>query len=48
MSRWNHAPEIIDLAGELGVGSGAPVDGILDHCRDLAFRAKGNEGDHSK
>lgn len=33
MSRWDHAPEIIDLAGELGVGAGAPVEGILDHCR---------------
>ena len=33
MSRWEHAPEITDLAGELGVGGGAPVDGILDHCR---------------
>lgn len=33
MSRWEHAPEITDLARELGVGGGAPVDGILDHCR---------------
>jgi hypothetical protein len=33
MTRLDHAPEIIDLAGELGVGSGAPVDGILDFCR---------------
>src|SRR5438105_10899134 len=33
MSRWEHATEIIDLAGQLGVGAGAPVDGILDHCR---------------
>jgi hypothetical protein len=33
MTRWEQAPEIIDLAGELGVGGGAPVDGILDHCR---------------
>src|SRR5262245_31868122 len=33
MSRWEHAPEITDLARELGVGAGAPVDGILDHCR---------------
>ena len=33
MTRWDQAPEIIDLAGQLGVGAGAPVDGILDHCR---------------
>lgn len=33
MIRLDHAPEIIDLAGQLGVGGGAPVDGILDHCR---------------
>lgn len=33
MTRWEHAPEISDLAGQLGVGSGAPVGGILDHCR---------------
>jgi len=33
MTRWEHAPEIRDLAGQLGVGGGAPVDGILDHCR---------------
>jgi hypothetical protein len=33
MSRWENAPEITDLAAELGVGGGAPVDGILDHCR---------------
>jgi hypothetical protein len=33
MTRWEHAPEINDLAGELGVGGAAPVDGILDHCR---------------
>lgn len=33
MSRWEHAPEITDLAGQLGVGGGAPVDRILDHCR---------------
>ncbi len=33
MTRWEQATEIIDLAGQLGVGSGAPVDGILDHCR---------------
>jgi hypothetical protein len=30
----DHAPEIIDLAAELGIRrSGAPVDGILDYCR---------------
>ena len=33
MTRLDHAPEIIDLAGELGVGGSAPVEGILDHCR---------------
>lgn len=33
MTRWEHAPEISDLAGQIGVGSVAPVDGILDHCR---------------
>ena len=33
MTRWEQAPEISDLAGELGVGGGAPVDGILNHCR---------------
>jgi hypothetical protein len=33
MTRLDHAPEIIDLAGQLGVGAGAPVDSILDHCR---------------
>ena len=33
MTRLDHAPEIIDLAGELGVGGGAPVERILDHCR---------------
>ena len=32
MSRWDHAPEVLSLAGELGVGGGAPVDGILDYC----------------
>ena len=33
MTRLDHAPEINDLAGQLGVGGGAPVDGILDYCR---------------
>ena len=33
MSRLDQAPEIIGLARELGVGAGAPVDGILDQCR---------------
>jgi hypothetical protein len=33
MSRWDQAPEIADLAAELGVGSGAPLGGILDFCR---------------
>ena len=33
MTRWGHATEISDLAGQLGVGGGAPVDRILDHCR---------------
>ena len=33
MSRLDAAPEILALAGGLGVGGAAPVDGILDHCR---------------
>lgn len=33
MTRWEHASEIRNLAGRLGVGGDAPVDGILDHCR---------------
>lgn len=33
MTRWEHATEINDLAGELGVGGRAPVVGILDHCQ---------------
>lgn len=33
MSRLHDAPEIVELAAELGVGSGAPVDGILAYCR---------------
>jgi len=33
MSRWELAPEISDLADQLGVGAAAPVDGILDYCR---------------
>jgi hypothetical protein len=33
MTRWEHASDISDLARQLGVGSGAPVDRILDHCR---------------
>jgi hypothetical protein len=33
MSRWDAAPEILELAGQLGVGAAAPVDGILDYCR---------------
>ena len=33
MTRLDQAPEIIELAAELGVGSGAPVEGILDYCR---------------
>lgn len=33
MTRLNDSPDIIDLAGQLGIGGGAPVDGILDHCR---------------
>jgi hypothetical protein len=33
MTRLDAAPEILELARELGVGAGAPVDGILDHCR---------------
>ncbi len=33
MTSLDHAPEIIDLAAELGVGAAAPVGGILDYCR---------------
>lgn len=33
MSRWDSAPEILDLAEELGVSAAAPVDGILEYCR---------------
>jgi hypothetical protein len=33
MSRWEHAPEVVSLARQLGVAASAPVDGILDHCR---------------
>lgn len=33
MSRLEHAPEVVALAGELGVRGGAPVEIILDHCR---------------
>jgi len=33
MTRLDHAPEIIELAGELGFGSAAPVEKILDYCR---------------
>ena len=33
MSRLDHAQEIIDLAAQLGIGGGAPADGILDYCR---------------
>jgi hypothetical protein len=33
MTRLDHAPEIIDLAAELGVAGSAPVERILDHCR---------------
>lgn len=33
MSRWDAAPEVRTLAAELGVGGGAPVDGILGLCR---------------
>ena len=33
MSRLDAAPEIADLAEELGVGGAAPVDGILNYCR---------------
>lgn len=32
MTRWDQAPEIFDLAAELGLGGAAPVDEILDHC----------------
>jgi hypothetical protein len=33
MTRLDAAPEILELAGELGVSAPAPVDGILDYCR---------------
>jgi hypothetical protein len=33
MTRWDQAPEIIELAAELGVGGAAPVEKILDYCR---------------
>lgn len=33
MSRLDHAPEVLDLAEQLGVGGAAPVEGILDYCR---------------
>jgi hypothetical protein len=33
MTRLDAAPEILALAAELGVGSGAPVEAILAHCR---------------
>ena len=33
MTRLDAAPEILDLAEQLGVGGAAPVDGILDFCR---------------
>ena len=33
MSRLDHAAEIIELAGALGVEGPGPVEGILDHCR---------------
>ena len=33
MTRWDQAPEIIELAAELGVGGAAPVEKILDFCR---------------
>lgn len=33
MTRLDHASEVIELAEALGVGGGAPVDGILDYCR---------------
>ena len=33
MSRLDAAPEVVALAEELGIGTDAPVDGILGHCR---------------
>jgi hypothetical protein len=33
MIRLDHAPEVLDLAGQLGVGGAAPVEGILAYCR---------------
>jgi hypothetical protein len=32
MTRWAQAPEIFSLAEELGVGSAAPVNSILEYC----------------
>lgn len=33
MTRLDHAPEIIDLAEQLGVRAAAPIEGVLDFCR---------------
>src|SRR5204863_687284 len=33
MTRLDAAHAILRLAGDLGVGAAAPVDGILDYCR---------------
>lgn len=44
MSRLDHEREIIALAVELGIGSGAPVNGVLDHCRRRIDRWVAEEG----
>jgi len=33
MNRLDAAPEILDLAEQLGVGGAAPVEGIIDYSR---------------
>jgi hypothetical protein len=33
MTRLDRTPEVINLAGQLGITGAAPVDGILNHCR---------------
>jgi hypothetical protein len=38
MTRLDAAPEILDLAAQLGVSAAAPVDGILDFCRSRIDR----------
>lgn len=38
MSRFDVAPEVLDLAKELGVGSSTPIEAILDYCRSRIDR----------